>query len=294
MGRIDGRMQTDATWRELSVDRSVDHRIVDHLMGCSTEPYANGTLGPRGVESLMTRFRRIDGRQTPAVTGSLAKRLVASCLCTASALGLALVPVAASACPATERYETDPAEIGVDTVAPAVPQVQVLSVSRAKADLFPGICDIGWISLSVTSSDDRTPADKLGYVISLVEGSRAHLYGAELDMPRPLRDGKGGLGIVDGNDAIREGLDVTLAVSVVDLAGNRSAPTNVTVSDGGGCACSSTGASSIAWLPVLALLGVRRRRRSSPSCSSWRYPYRIRSPRRPRVPCAGTQATQGS
>jgi MYXO-CTERM domain-containing protein len=143
------------------------------------------------------------------------------------------------------------------------PAVQVLSVSRAKAGLFPdGICDVGWISLSVTSSDDRTPPDKLGYVISVVEGSRTLLYDNELDTPRPLHDGKGGVGIVDHNNAFYEGLEVTLAVSVMDLAGNRSAPTNVTVSGGSGCACSSTGASSIAWLPVLALLGVRRRPRS--------------------------------
>jgi MYXO-CTERM domain-containing protein len=177
--------------------------------------------------------------------------------------GLAFVPATAAACPAREKYETDPAEVGVDTVAPAAPEVQVLSVIRAGPRFPEGICHLGTIALNVSSTDDRTSPDKLGYVVNVVGGGSPHLATLDLDGPYPLYDGKVYVGLLEGNSAYHEALEVTLAVSVVDLAGNRSAPTNVIVSDGGGCSCSSTGASQMVWLPVaLAVFAARRRRQA--------------------------------
>ncbi|NVB77317.1 MAG: hypothetical protein HOV81_02885 [Kofleriaceae bacterium] len=115
------------------------------------------------------------------------------------------------------------------------------------------------IELRITSLDDRAPFDKLGYHVRYVSG----------DSPSKLK-------IVDGpvlgfGGSVKLPFDpddesdfaVTLEVSVVDLNGNYSEPTIVTVSEDHLMSCSASQVDSrmFVWLAVGFVLWPRRRLR---------------------------------
>jgi hypothetical protein len=115
------------------------------------------------------------------------------------------------------------------------------------------------IELHITSLDDRAPFDKLGYHVRYVSG----------DSPSKLK-------IVDGpvlafGGSLKLPFDpddesdfaVTLEVSVVDLNGNYSEPTLVTVAEDHVMSCSATHLDSrvFIWLALGFLLWPRRRLR---------------------------------
>src|SRR5690349_6690616 len=97
--------------------------------------------------------------------------LAAAALCAAA---LFLVPIDTEACslagPTPHEVVPDPA----DTVAPLAPTVRVLSLERGSS----GGCgeqsscdDIGFLSLSVETSDDVSPMEEIGFRVSIEAGS---------------------------------------------------------------------------------------------------------------------------
>lgn len=161
------------------------------------------------------------------------------------------------------EFAIDPA-YSDDATPPPMPKVTA-NVYRGDSTMHEG-CDTiesscgdkyAGIELRITSLDDRAPFDKLGYHVRYVSG----------DSPRDLT-------IVDGPvlgfggslklpfDADDESdFAVTLEVSVVDLNGNYSEPTLVTVAEDHLMSCSASQVDSrmFVWLALGFLLWPRRR-----------------------------------
>jgi hypothetical protein len=125
-------------------------------------------------------------------------------------------------------HELDAAEQAVDRSAPSPPEVSVASIKRGRAaEPGPGglvvanSCDdIGMITLRLNgATDDRTVADRMGYVVVVSEGAPEGLQPADA-----VRAPAGELVLhwIDGATNDQEPLDFTVSVLAVDLAGNRS------------------------------------------------------------------------
>lgn len=187
----------------------------------------------------------------------------------ALALATSLVDVSriADACTivATPPFAIDPAYAD-DVTPPPTPKVtaEVYRGDRTERD---GCSEVhsscgdkyAGIELRITSLDDRAPFEKLGYHVRYVSG----------DAPKDLTivDGPvvgvgGGLRLpFDPDD--ESDFAVTLEVSVVDLNGNYSEPTLVTVAEDHLMSCSASAIDSriFVWLVLSYLLWPRRHRR---------------------------------
>jgi hypothetical protein len=138
--------------------------------------------------------------------------------------------------------------------------------------------DIGIVQIQPKATDDMTPAEKIGFRVTLAAGalpSGLTLPADTIDLPPgyPFV----GLTWVDGATDNQDPLDFTLSIIAVDLAGNESGPQTVVVHDDGGgsggssCQLSSgrSGRSGHTPLPAaicltfFALLVAARRRRHS-------------------------------
>jgi hypothetical protein len=194
-------------------------------------------------------------------------------------------PAPARACSiaAPITHVVDPAMQATDQMAPTLMSIPTPTIGRGFA---PGGCsgsssscdDIGVIQIQVKATDDMTPAERIGFRITLAGGTLP----AGLTLPADAIDLTPGYPIVglfwtDGATNDQDPLDFTLSIVAVDLAGNESAPQTVVVHDDGGgsggssCQLSSgqsgrsgrTSASAAICLTIFALLvTVRRRRRS--------------------------------
>jgi uncharacterized protein (TIGR03382 family) len=176
-----------------------------------------------------------------------------------------------------QPFEIDPAMQATDHQPPVLTGLAVTDIKRGRGPESTGCgssgssCDdLGWIGINPAVTDDHTPAEKLGFLVSVVGGKLPQ----GLDVPaEPLRLPLPGQQIVlswlDGASDDQEPFDFTLSVVALDLAGNESAPVEVHVSNDGGGGC------NIAWFrnptaPALAfaLLALaaltRRRSRSGP------------------------------
>ena len=141
-------------------------------------------------------------------------------------VALALVAPDADACSIAglTRHEQDPNEEGVDVTPPA--KVDEVSVTVQRGHGPKGGCnkvytscdDVGSIGVHFEPpSDDRTPADRMGYRVRLVGGTP----------PSPLPGGdvlaaQSGLYFhwTDGGTDNQEAIDFTITLQAVDLAGN--------------------------------------------------------------------------
>jgi len=169
--------------------------------------------------------------------------------------------------PAPEPHTLDLAEVGVDVAAPgpiAAIKTQIIRGRGADCGAASSCDDLGRVELTVTpGSDDRTPTDRLGYRLVLVDGRLP--TGASLPS-EPVRLFSGRLLVLwlDGATDDQEAVSFTLALIPVDLAGNEGPAFEVRVRDPGS-GCQGGHVELPLWL-MLALLTLhaRRRRTSRP------------------------------
>lgn len=167
-----------------------------------------------------------------------------------------------------------------DVTPPTLPATSVPTISRGYA---PGSCsgtgsacdDIGIIFIFPNAMDDMTPAEHIGYRITLAGGALPDGFTLptdviELDAGSPALQ----LGWVDGATNSQDVIDFTLSIVAVDLAGNESTPQTVVVHEtgagsggSGGCRLSSGRAPAPGEICLVLLglaLAARRRRRHGP------------------------------
>jgi hypothetical protein len=181
-------------------------------------------------------------------------------------------PAEVAACSLSPYLEhvLDPAEQQVDTMAPSL-SATLLGVERGRGPTRAGCrqgassCDdLGTVRVTVTPSDDRTPAERMGYEVRLLDGPSAPIVHVETT---PMR-AEGGVLVLYlfEQDAVGEALHATLEITPIDLAGQRGAPVVVDVDDpgaGGGCRLAGAGGGAFggsALLLAAACLALRRRR----------------------------------
>jgi len=133
-------------------------------------------------------------------------------------------------------------------------------------------CDgVGRITLRVSpSTDDRTPAEQIGYRMIVVDGTPPEGAGLGDEPVLLLHDSYLFLGWSDDAEDEQESVDFTVVLIAVDAAGNESAPSDeIHIRHGGrdpGCAVDGGGRRTpTAAVIALASLGLLvARRRSSP------------------------------
>ena len=177
-----------------------------------------------------------------------------------------LAPETADACsiPNNEAFVLD-AAYADDHVAPGTVTITNAILSRAGdyegcgARMRSSCSDLGTISFSVHAEDDRAPSDRLGVVVSVLEGELPQLsLGAPFS---PLRTMSGSVVYVFG-DSDPQDYDFVLEVRAIDLNGNVGPPTLVPFSRGtdGGCATGRPHG-MVALVVLVLLLSLRRGRR---------------------------------
>jgi hypothetical protein len=162
-------------------------------------------------------------------------------------------------------HELDPAEVQVDHTPPGA--IPAASIERIKPGQGPkregcfgssgGSNDgLGYVMIVFTPpTDDRTPADKLGYLLKVSGEAPEFLwdYGAN-----PIRADDPGELFLDWSDGAtddQESLDFTVEIIPVDLAGNQGPAFTLEVSDPGegGCAIGWRGSNGALVVLVLTL-----------------------------------------
>lgn len=152
-----------------------------------------------------------------------------------------------------------------DAVAPTLSSAKLL-IRRAKDPGGTGgdCSGVASYTVVVEASDDETEAGGLGYEVTLLRGTLpfALLQGPVIAEGSVREPGK----LVVTRDDTGDAYDATVAIRVLDRAGNRSDPIEVHVSDGavaGGCAIGPGRArQSSSIVAGLLLLGLARRGRA--------------------------------
>ena len=158
----------------------------------------------------------------------------------AAALACLSGPSVVEACSSVvEKHELDAAEQQIDRQPPAAAQVpaDVVRVLRRgmRSDGDSSCGGIGSIQIAFTGAkDDRTPRERIGYLITHVAGTLP--YGLSLPSDARLATPVAGdvsgevfllaLAWADPATGDQEAIDFTLALTAVDLAGNESAPSS--------------------------------------------------------------------
>lgn len=185
-------------------------------------------------------------------------------------------PASACSLATNETHQVDAAHAN-DTTAPGV--VTVTADAQRYFDNSEDGCgggkvascgSYGLVTLAVGGTDDATPADQLGYEVTLVDGTPPRDFNVPSMPVRPFA-GSGGTGDLYLYYSVTEakGFRVTLQVRAVDLNGNLGPPTLVTVeeTDTQAAAPSSGGCSTVPVPPPVGIalgalaLALRRRRR---------------------------------
>lgn len=192
------------------------------------------------------------------LTGFVAASALATCL------GFSRTASACSLAPQFTDYVTQAQSS--DT---SPPTLRSASIDVERADnpgpLGPDCSGLGHFSIRVDASDDQTPRADLGFDLSLVDGTVPFVFPSQYfqSFQEPRDDFSTWFGD-DGSDFAG-----TVAVRVVDRAGNVSEPVNVRVtSEEPGCGCSMVGAQqpgATGWLGALLLLSFVRRRLTAPA-----------------------------
>ncbi len=189
----------------------------------------------------------------------------------AVALVIAATPRAAEACSFATwfPFEEDPSLVGVDTTPPATPSA-TFEVSRFEDS---GLCTHnsceGLAALLIRFeglADDMTAVADLGFEVRVAEGN-----------PPPSLTFETGTFIISSGTAVPydadDPLDFTLAIRIVDKAGNASDDVLLHVTDPGPSGCSVTGARAADLAPLALALAFfaatrRRGRRGRPPTAS--------------------------
>jgi hypothetical protein len=158
----------------------------------------------------------------------------------AAILTLLARPAEACSPPYNVPHELDAAEQAVDTSAPSAIGGLAVDVQRGAGPRSDGCfggsqmttsCDdTGFVTLTFApATDDRTPADRMGYEVLVTSGD------APFALEGAVRsDGRIVFVWSDGATDDQEALDFTLAVTPIDLAGNRGPTSEARVTDAGG------------------------------------------------------------
>jgi hypothetical protein len=186
-------------------------------------------------------------------------------------------PARARACtlPPPEAHTLNPAEQAVDHTPPVVAGRLQVNIARGRGpargcggSASGTSCDeLGRITLTVSASDDRSPATAMGFRLALLGGRLPVGLLLPAQAVRARGDGTLLLAWTDGAQDEQEPIDFSLELRAVDAAGNTSAPALIGVHDGdddGGCALARsprTPALLLAAPLTLAALALRRRRR---------------------------------
>jgi hypothetical protein len=180
-----------------------------------------------------------------------------------------VLPDRAHACePALPALHTiDPAQVGVDQTPPQLLEPTVAELQtydHGSNGCTPKCGSDHGARLINLGTDDMTPADRIGYRVTLVAGEARYLT---------TSGGSALLGAADGSLLVYwdgdDDFDFTLQLIAVDAAGNESAPKTVRVFAGGGCSVGGRRASAGLEVVMLALALVSaaarpRRRRHTP------------------------------
>src|SRR3990172_5429235 len=152
----------------------------------------------------------------------------------ASVLALLAFEGRAPACSITgwARYQFVPQEQAVDVTPPGAVTVAELVITRGQMDgcELNSCADIGRIDLTLTASDDRTPAEDVGYKLRFASGERPD---ADLRLPEAPVHSPMTLYWGDGASDIQESFDFFLEIAAVDRAGNTGPWTLIEIADGG-------------------------------------------------------------
>jgi hypothetical protein len=157
----------------------------------------------------------------------------------AAALACLSGPSVAEACSSVvATHELDAAQQQIDRQPPAAAQVpaDVVRVLRRGIKSDSSCAGIGLIQITFTGAkDDRTPRERIGYLITHVAGTLPY----RLSLPSDARLATPVPGDVPGEVLFvltlmwpdpatgdQEALDFTIALTAVDLAGNESAPSS--------------------------------------------------------------------
>lgn len=199
-------------------------------------------------------------------------RLLATCLFVAAVIAF-VAPAAAHACTFSgpQPLQIDPGLKATDRQPPSLTTVSVVGVKRGQGPQASGCgqtassCDdLGQIRIAVAGTDDMTPAEQLGFRVSIAAGKPP----AGLIVPDsavtidggPTGDGELLLLWTDGNTDDQESLDFTVNVVAVDRAGNESAPKTLRVADqGSGCNLASRSRRAGVGVLVFVLLALAAR-----------------------------------
>jgi MYXO-CTERM domain-containing protein len=159
---------------------------------------------------------------------------------------------------------SDPA-FADDDIAPGATTVEEVVVHRSEdSGCAASSCgDLASIQITVAADDDRAPADRLGYHLTLASGTLPR--GLTLP-PEPIVPGGGPGRIVLFFSPDVDSLDFELSIRAVDLNGNHGAPAIARVVDRTSGGCSAPGGRSRPWslVGLLLVLGLALRRRSRP------------------------------
>ena len=202
-------------------------------------------------------------------------RLLASLAAVVAIVAAARADARACSVAAPTPHVFDPSMAATDMVPPTLPPPTV-TVSRGRREVGCGgrsTCDdIGNIRIAVAATDDVTPAEHIGYRMTL-EGFGPPNGGGlprGLTLPTDALDPVAGEVVLvwdDIADGEAEDFSFVVRVVAVDLAGNESEPQVLPIWDGRGGDCAVGGGNRWTGLPAvvaavaLALAAIRRRRR---------------------------------
>jgi MYXO-CTERM domain-containing protein len=189
----------------------------------------------------------------------------------ALALGaLAVQPARACDVGPPPAHVLDPEAQGNDHVAPALPPPSLFKINRGHGNdgcsSYDSCEGMAAVVISVSATDDATPAQEVGYRLTLVDGALPQ----DMRLPdSPIRTIEAGhlwLYWGDGDSDDQEAFSFTLQIVAIDLAGNESAPQTLEVADSGSGGCRVAGHAApvkpgmLAVLLVALVARARRRR----------------------------------
>ena len=130
-----------------------------------------------------------------------------------------------------ERHRVDSAHRSLDRKRPARPTISVLAIARGHGPrrYALDIDGLGGIQFRVSATDDRTFPRNLGYRIVSVGGTLPNGFQLPDWAVRATQFDSTGIGSIaiawnDGATDVQEPFDFRVVVIAVDLAGNKSAP----------------------------------------------------------------------
>jgi hypothetical protein len=170
---------------------------------------------------------------------------------------LAIAPRDSSACLPMPLFpwEPDENEVGVDTTPPQAIVVRGVNISRSHLNEgCEGGCgdELGSIWIEMELADDRTPPDRMGVRLLVVEGVAPVAipdYPVLADIYVSWNDGDG---------ANQDEIDFVLEVTPLDLAGNEGPSTRIRVHHPGFGGCATVPGSLFAAYLVLGILALRQ------------------------------------